>query len=54
MDQCIGDLFVSGFENPAECLARDAHFFRGVGLIKSFEIGQTDRLELIDGQRHLL
>ena len=52
--QSVGDLFMSGFENSAERLARNAHFLRGVGLIKSLEIGQADRLDFIDGQCHLL
>jgi len=49
INQGIGDLFVGGFENPAEGLARNAHFLCGVGLIESLEIGQANRLELIDG-----
>ena len=49
VNQGIGNLFMCGFENPSERLARNAHFFRSVGLIQSFKVGQTYRLELIDG-----
>jgi hypothetical protein len=49
VDQGIGDLLVSRFEDSAERLSRDTHFLRGVGLIQSLKIGQPDRLELIDG-----
>jgi hypothetical protein len=49
----IGDLFVGGLENPADSLARNAHFFGSVSLIKPLQIGQTDCLKLIDSQRNL-
>ncbi len=49
VNQGIGDLFMGGFEDSAERLARNAHFLCGIGLVEPFKIGQTDRLELIDG-----
>jgi hypothetical protein len=49
MDQSVGDLSVSGFEDSAERLARNAHLLRGIGLIEAFEVGQADRLKFIDG-----
>ena len=52
--QGIGDFSVRRFEDPAERLAGNAHLLRSIGLIKPLQISQADRLELIDGQCHLL
>jgi hypothetical protein len=48
IDQGVGNLFMCRFEDPAESLAGNIHFFRGIGLVESFQIRQADRFELID------
>ncbi len=49
MNQGIGNLFVGGFEDPAERLAGNTHFFCGISLIEPFKVRKADRLKLIDG-----
>lgn len=49
MNKGIGNLFVGGFENPAESLAGNIHFLCGIGLVESIQVRQADRFELIDG-----
>jgi len=54
IDKGIGNLFVRRFEDSAESLAGNIHFFGGIGLVKPLEVRQADRFELIDSQRNLL
>ena len=48
VNKCIGNLFMCRFEDPAESLAGNIHFFRSIGLVESLQVRQADRLKLID------
>ena len=49
IDQRVGDIFVGGFEDSAERLARYVHLFGGLLLIEALKVGQADCFELING-----
>ena len=48
MGQGLGDLAVGGRKDTAEGRARNAHPLRGLFLVQPFQIGQPDRLELVE------
>ena len=53
-DQSGSHFFVRTRQNVAQRLPRNAHFFRGIGLIKVFDVSQSHRLKLIERQSNLL
>ena len=50
LDQGFGDFSSPFIEDPAEGLTGDVHLFCGLLLVKAFEIGESDRLELVYGE----
>lgn len=50
--QGVGRFAVGGFKNPAEGRAGDGHPFGRLLLVETFEIGQTERLELVEAHDH--
>jgi hypothetical protein len=52
--QSLGDLPVGGRQDTAEGRARNAHPFRGLFLVQPFQIGQSDRFELIEREDDLV
>ena len=53
-DQSGSHFFVRTRQNVTQRLPRNAHFFRGIGLIKVFDVSQSHRLKLIERQSNLL
>jgi hypothetical protein len=53
IDQCIGDLAVGRFDDPAEGRARDIHAYSGIRLVEAFAIGQPHSFDFIERERHL-
>jgi hypothetical protein len=51
--QSLGDLAVGGRQDTAEGRARNAHPLRGLFLVQPFQIGQSDRFELIEREDDL-
>ena len=54
VNQDFGHLPVSRVHYSPKGLAGNVHLLRCLLLIKSLQVGQSDRLELIDGQCHFL
>ena len=54
VDQGIGDFFVCRFEDSAEGLSGDVHFFGGLLLIEALEVSEANCLKLIHGQGDML
>ena len=50
LDEGFRDLSSPFIEDPAEGLTGDGHLFCGLLLVKAFEIGEADRLELVYGE----
>ena len=50
----IRDLPVRGVHDAAESRSRDAHLPRGLLLVAAVEVGEPDRLELVQGHDDLL
>ena len=50
VDQAVRGLAAGGFEDIAECLPGDAHFFRGCFLIEALQVGEADRFELVQSE----
>ena len=53
-DQSGSHFFVRTRQNVTQRLPRNAHFFRGIGLIKVFDVSQAHRLKLIERQSNLV
>lgn len=49
VQQDVGRFAVGGLENAAECGSRDAQELGRLLLMKTFEIGQTDGFEFVQG-----
>ena len=50
----VGDLAARGGQDPTDRGARASHLFGDLVLVVPLVVGEADRLELIEGQHHLL
>jgi hypothetical protein len=53
VDQNIGNLPARGLDDSAEGLPRNVHPDSRLFLVQPLEVGQTDRLVLVEAQRNL-
>jgi hypothetical protein len=54
VDESVRELSPRGLHDIAECLAGNAHHVRRIGLIHPFQVGETERFELVPSQEDFL